>query len=235
MVSALSSSPVGWQFLCRALMLFGGALIASADLASAETPFEPPQALPSDRYSPIWERSPFELKVIGEPTVNLRSFAENLSLAGFSDVEGQITVHLKDKSSGGYIKLTNQTPSDSGIAFDKIVENSDPRLVKVSLRKGSETAQVGYAQDQIAPVQAGVLGAGAAQAASMMGRKPAAAPPGSGAVAPSANPAQDAANQQKSRRRIILPSSASPQSSTTLPNAAAGLASLFLPLSSHPS
>ncbi len=196
-----------------------GGLAYSWAFAAGESPFTPPEQLPTERYTSIWERSPFELKTVAAAITNVRSFAENLDLAGFSDKEGEITIYLKDKTSGAYTKLTNQTPSDSGISFEKIVEDPDPRQVKVSLRKGAETAVVGYSQQQTnAPAGSGLGAPAAAAAQGALGRKPVTPPlpPPTGAMPPPG--ADPAAAQQKSRRRIILPQSA-PQSSFSRPKA----------------
>ena len=188
--------------------MFG--IVAALPLVAQES-FEPPTAMSSDRYTSIWERSPFEKKTTGGVVQTVHSFAENLSLAGFTDDEGLVTVYLKDKTSGEYTKVTSREPSESGISFEKIVEDPDPRLVKVSLRKGTETSEVGYSLEKVAaPVS---QGGGPAAAASALSRKPAAGPQGSSGPPPPAagDPAQQ---QQKSRRRIILPESAPPQAST---------------------
>jgi hypothetical protein len=215
MVQAFPRISRSGRFIRCALIFW--ALACHWAFAAGDGAFAPPEQLPTERYAAIWDRSPFELKTVAAAVTNTRSFAENLALAGFSDKEGQITIYLKDKSSGAYTKLTNETPSDSGIAFDKIVEDPDPRQVKVSLRKGTETALVGYSQEQMnAQGASGLGGGGAAPAPGMLGKKP---PAPSLPAAPGALPppgADPAAAQQKSRRRIILPQSA-PQSSITSP------------------
>ena len=185
--------------------------VAALPLVGQES-FEPPTALSSDRYASIWERSPFEKKTTSGPDLtSAHSFAENLSLGGFTDDQGLVTVYLKDKTSGEYTKITSKEPSASGISFEKIVEDPDPRLVKVSLRKGAETAEVGYSMEKVAAPAS--PNAGPAAAASALSRKPPTGPQGSAVPNPpvGADPAQQ---QQKSRRRIILPESAPPQAST---------------------
>jgi hypothetical protein len=185
-------------------------VVAALPLVAQES-FEPPKALSSDRYTSIWERSPFETKTIPGPALAAHSFAENLSLGGFTDDEGLVTVYLKDKTSGEYTKITSKEPSDSGISFEKIVEDPDPRLVKVSVRKGAETAEVGYSMEKVAAPAS--PNGGPAAAASALSRKPQTGPQGSAGPPPpvGGDPAQQ---QQKSRRRIILPESAPPQAST---------------------
>ncbi|MBU6300838.1 MAG: hypothetical protein KGS60_04740 [Verrucomicrobia bacterium] len=178
---------------------------------AGEGSFQVPESLPAERYAAIWERAPFHLKTVASGPVNTQSFAENLALAGFSEANGVVTVYLKDKSTGEYVELTSQSPHESGIEFDKIVENDDPRQIKVSLRKGAETALVSYSQEQLTPVAAG--GAPGQAAGVLGGRPPGPVPP---AVPAPAN-ADGAANQQKSRRRIILPQAAPPQSSVVKP------------------
>jgi len=200
------------------LVLLSGLPVANG---AGENEFEAPQPLPTERYSPIWERSPFALKVAVGPDVPTRSFAENFALAGLSDVEGQITVYLKDKVSGEYTKLTNQTPSDSGIAFEKIVEDPDPKLVKVSLRKGNETAQVGYSQEPVGVGAGGSAGPSPAQMGTL-GKKPAAIPPGPPSPGSNAPAGADPNAQQKGRRRIILPQAGPPQGSLLTPPAGRG-------------
>jgi hypothetical protein len=180
----------------------------------AQDRFEPPVALAAERYTAIWERAPFTKQTVGAAPGPNHSFAENFALAGLSDVGGQITVYLKDKISGEYTKITNQAPSESGIAFEKIVEHPDPKLVKVRLIQGNESAEVGYALEQTAapaaggngpPAAAGALGARPPGAAA---QRPGASPQRGGAPSGGgAGPATDPTQQQKSRRRIIMPQS----------------------------
>jgi hypothetical protein len=210
MVPALPRNPRRQWIHCSLTLVF----LTSVPLATGagDSELAPPQGMASERYAPIWERSPFALKVVIEPGGPTHSFAENFALAGLSDVEGQITVYLKDKVSGEYLKLINQTASDSGIAFDKIVENPDPKLVKVSLRKGTETAEVGYSQEPTGGV-AGQAGGPGPAAAGALGKRPAAVPPGP--TPTGGPPGGDPNAQQKSRRRIILPQAGAPQTSIT--------------------
>lgn len=201
-------------------------LLVSSVRGQDASGFQPPQPPPVERYAAIWERAPFQLKTVATGPVNTQSFAENLALAGLSDSNGVITVYLKDKTTGEYVELTSQKPTDSGMEFDKIVESDDPRQVKVSLRKGSETAEVGYALEQMTPA----AGPGPGPAGGVLGGRPSA--PIAPVPAPLTNP-DPAANQQKNRRRIILPQSAPPQAFLVDPSSRsfATLAAVGIPFS----
>jgi len=194
----------------RSLTASAAALLLAQFPSAAQTAFEPPEAPPSERFAPIWERSPFTLKTLATgPVASGPSFADSFALAGLSDVGGKVTVYLKNKASGSYLTLTDSDPNpgeDHGIAFVSVLDDTDPRKVRVRLRKGAEVAEVGYAQDQFQTAgSAPAVPPGASSSA--LGR-PAGTP--NALPAPSAQPGTP---PQPSRRRIILPQAGPPQAS----------------------
>lgn len=103
-----------------------------------------PEPLPPNRYAVIWEKSPFALKTAAPALEAGRSFAAELNLAGLADVDGEVTVYLKNSKSGEYLTVTPTATPESDVVLVKINEHEDPQQVSVEVRKGTETATVKY-------------------------------------------------------------------------------------------
>jgi len=209
-----------------ALILLSSRTVA---MGAGDGAFEPPQALPSERYSPIWERTPFALKVTQGLIVASRSFAENFALAGLS--RRRRADHGLPERQGfwRYVKLTNQVASDSGIAFERDCGRSRSAAGQGYPAEGSETATVGYSQEPAGGVPAGGGGPLPVQAGAL-GKKPAGPPGGPPPPGGSDGPGGDPNAQQKSRRRIILPQAGAPQSSISVPPVTRNLLVSWMPL-----
>jgi hypothetical protein len=197
-----------------AVTAVASAVLWTAFPAVSQDTFVPPEAPPAGRFAPIWERSPFTLKTVGEtPLPAGASFGDAFALAGLSDVGGNVTVYLKNKSSGAYLTLSGTgAEPESGIAFVSLLAHDDPRKVKVRLRKGAELAEVGYAPEQFQTAgSAPLTPAGASTSAlgrAAAGPNPASSVPNAGSAAKPGGTAPP-----PTRRRIILPSGGPPQAS----------------------
>ena len=161
-----------------------------------------PEGYPSERYSLIWEKSPFTLSSAAEQPVQA-SFTSNLTLVGLGTINDMPYARLLDKASQQRFTVGAEAPHD-GIELVSVDPSDDPLESSARLRKGGEVGEVRF--DPALLAAASVSAPSPAQQAAA--NKP---PPQRQATA--RNPANQRQAGEKEeiprprRRRVIIPSS----------------------------
>jgi hypothetical protein len=115
-------------FLCLGSVVWG-----------AEADFTPHQ-YEEDRYSLIWERSPF---VVGQPVVASSSVAQRFALTGMAALQDEPVVFVLDRQSLSRIMVTRQ-PNPAGIALVSVERHADPLKSQATIRVGNEVLRISY-------------------------------------------------------------------------------------------
>jgi hypothetical protein len=109
---------------------------------SAQTEGEAiPQPYPTDRYEPIWKKSPFTLSSTAPEAV--AGFAENLALAGVVKINGESYVAVINKATQKR-ELISSKPNPQGIFLAKLESGEEMDKVAVTLQKGDEISVMRY-------------------------------------------------------------------------------------------
>src|ERR1700677_3427445 len=115
-----------WGGLCCAFSLVKGDVL--------------PGGFPADRYSTLWEHSPFTISSIQQEAVP-PGLADKLTLVGLAKVCEEDIVTLLNKESMERIYLRTNT-SPQGLKIVSVELNADPMKACVTIQKGNETARV---------------------------------------------------------------------------------------------
>ena len=129
------------------LLLLGGGLFCALPFAWAGAI---PEGYAVERYSALWEHSPFSLATV-QPQAQ-PSFAQNLALVGIARIEGEDMVTLLNRVSQERFTVGTE-PNADGIAVVSVDTDSDPLKTRVSIRKGSEVATVSFDKGLLALTQ----------------------------------------------------------------------------------
>lgn len=184
----------------HAIALLSAALLAQAAAPSARTVAQEaviPEDYPTERYQPIWEKSPFTLSSAAEePTAG---FASNLVLVGIGAIDDSFYARLLDRTSQQRWSVEQGTPYN-GIELVSVDTHENPEQASVRLKKGAEEAVVRY--------DPAMLTAAAAPTAPVGIPKPPRPNPNPGASANNQPIPQTTTNKIPTprTRRIIIPS-----------------------------
>jgi hypothetical protein len=101
-----------------------------------------PKAFPEDRYLTMWDKNPFQRKVVKIEQA-VESFAKDWALSGISASGGVFTVRIFNKQTGKFERLKQGQP---GGDFQLVSVNYDKDRAKSSVKvsRGSETAELKY-------------------------------------------------------------------------------------------
>lgn len=105
-----------------------------------------PQGYTAERYSALWERSPFTIASAAD-AAPAEPVAAKLVLAGVVKIGSDDIVTLLNKDSQERILVT-QTPNAQGYKLVSVEQNSDPLKVVATLQKGTESIKVRFDPSQ---------------------------------------------------------------------------------------
>ncbi len=178
------------------------ALIAGATALHAEA-FNP-KRYPLDRYSKIWEKSPFEFEIMAEETIEKKEDPfENLRLAGYTAQGDVFSILLYDveNPTDPRIRLKSGDETEEGIQLVEVERGKTFRETKIHLKKGDYVGTVGYDDQRTTGAATGAVGmASQAPAAPPQRPDPRAQQPAQ--QAPPPTPEQQAEAQQN-RNEVI--------------------------------
>lgn len=162
-----------------------------------------PRAHSLDRYSYIWEKSPFTLSSAAEEPV--ANFSDNFALVGHGVIGGKSYARILDKTSQQRFTVAEGEPLN-GIELLSVEFASDPLQSSARVRKGAETGIIRFdpAMLTAAAMPQGVPPPNPAHVQPSAAVPPGASPPA--ITTPNSHqPGQNIPAPR--RRRIIIPSS----------------------------
>ena len=101
-----------------------------------------PSSYPDDRYLTMWDKNPFQRKVIVIEQTR-ESFAKDWALAGISASNGVYTVRLFNKQSGSYARIKQGEPSGD-VRIGAVNYDKDRNKSSVEVARGNEKATLTY-------------------------------------------------------------------------------------------
>jgi len=134
--------------LVTCISLLGSAVLIFPEPASsqeAEIDAAIPKDYPIERYRAVWEKSPFEIVTPPPPPKPKESpqFAKTLSVAGVIEIGDLKNVTIFDRASGEYFVL-GPKKTHQGIRMVSVVNDIDPKKVKVKIAKGKNEGTIGF-------------------------------------------------------------------------------------------
>ena len=136
----------------HSILLFGGlcCIFSSASAAGDEVP----AGFPVERYSVLWQHSPFTIASVQQTEVPA-GFAQNLTVVGIAKIGDKDLVTLLNKQSLERF-IVKAEPNAQGMKVLSVENDSDPLKTSVMLQSGGEIAKVGFdksliQQNQSAP------------------------------------------------------------------------------------
>lgn len=105
---------------------------------------EPPEA---KKYSALWERNPFA--IASAEDAPRPGFAQNLAVVAVAKIGEETLVTLLDRQTQER-HIVDSNNGSQGMRVVSVIMDSDPLKISVILRKGNETATVGFDRTQIA-------------------------------------------------------------------------------------
>ncbi len=193
-----------------------------ATAACAQNQFLP-TAYPVNRYTDVWEKSPFNRVVVKEAASGPKtSFSDSLVLEGVvtDDTRGTVA-YVRDTREDKPIVITSEPTKDHPYRVVSATQDHNPEATKVTITDGSETGEIGFSAQKLTQAIA-VPASAPAQPQNRPGNQPPKREskdlpqnpnPGTGAVVPPVNvtdnpgsgaPALDKMDEPR-RRRVPLP------------------------------
>jgi hypothetical protein len=124
---------------CKFALLLGGSLCSALSFVKADVI---PGGFAVDRYSSLWEHSPFTVSSIQQLVIP-PGFADKLALVGIIKIGSENMVTLFNKDSLERISVsTNSSPE--GMKIVSVELDKDPQKDSVTIQKGDEIAKVKF-------------------------------------------------------------------------------------------
>lgn len=101
-----------------------------------------PYGFTVQRYSPLWQRSPFTIAST-EQAPTAPGFAQNMAVVAIARIGNEDWVTLMDRGTQERFSV-GTTANDQGIKVVSVQTDSDPMKTKVTIQKGAEVATVGF-------------------------------------------------------------------------------------------
>src|SRR5271155_1613230 len=120
-------------------LLLGGSLCSALSSVNADAL---PGGFAVDRYSSLWQHSPFTVSSIQQEAIQ-PGFADKLALVGIAKIGSEDMVELLNKESLERINVST-TSSPQGLKIVSVELNSDPMKDCVTIQKGDEIAKVKF-------------------------------------------------------------------------------------------
>jgi len=116
---------------------------------------EVPAGFPVERYSTLWEHSPFTTSSVQQDSAP-PGFAQNLALVGIARIGDEDVITLLNRQSLERFIVSSARPNKQGLKVVSVSSDADPLKTSVTLQMGGETGKVGFdkvllAQTQSAP------------------------------------------------------------------------------------
>lgn len=194
-------------------------LVAMSSLAEESTT---PVAYPKlEAYAPLWERSLFTTKDLPAPDAPAGpSFADNLSLSGVYELQGEVVALIVDKTTSQVFQAKIGSDNEIGVKVRKIDGEITSAKIRVQLQKGDQVGWVTLS-DGISAVPAETIAPAGVPANAQPGlqtrQMPAAAaaglllppntPPGPAGLAPQAPSLSPESTPPMNRRNAPVPAS----------------------------
>ena len=126
------------------ILLFGGLCCVFSSLCAGEIP----SGFPVERYSSLWEHSPFTIASI-QQEASPAGFAQNLAVVGVAKIGDKDMVTLLNKQSLERVTVTSDSSNAQGMKIVSVAADTDPLKTSVTIQKGSEVAKVGFDKTMI--------------------------------------------------------------------------------------
>jgi hypothetical protein len=118
-------------------------LFSAAWFPPVQASTEVPEAFPASRYDQMMARSPFALATpVAPPTAP--GFAANLYVTGLAKVDGRDFVSISSRDLQTKLSILSGDPAGDGISLVSVQWSDELGKSKVTLRKGAETAVIGF-------------------------------------------------------------------------------------------
>ncbi|MEM9478508.1 MAG: hypothetical protein AAGA58_02475 [Verrucomicrobiota bacterium] len=142
----------------KLLVVAAVALIGMPLLALADSDGFLPQAHAPSRYTATWSSSPFEREILPPPPAApaVNPF-DGFSVAGYFKVGEKYRVTLVDKKNQKKFVTSDPADSEDGMHVIKVTRNgTQPSATMVTLRRGTEEADVGYDSKRVGAAPKGL-------------------------------------------------------------------------------
>lgn len=131
------------------------ALLCVARIAQAG-PVPEPQ--PAEHFSALWQKNPFT--IASTEQVPQAGFAQNLAVVGIAKIGGESIVTVLNKQTQERFTM-DSGGGPQGMKVVSVSMDADPLKASVTIRKGGETATVGFDRALLAMAQSPAPPAGA--------------------------------------------------------------------------
>lgn len=129
---------------------------AGAGISAPNDDFLPENFAPS-RYSSTWSASPFDREIIPPPPAETGPGPfDGLSVSGYYKVGEKFRVTLIDKKNQKTFVTSDPADSDDGLHVVKVTRADRPSGTKVTLRRGTQEAEIGFDSKRVAAAPKGL-------------------------------------------------------------------------------
>jgi len=122
--------------------LYTFVILGLSGISSAAKAGVVPEGYPVERYSALWQRSPFTIASIQQEAVPA-GFASKLALVAVAKIGSEDMAILLDKDSQERINVDSGI-NGKGLKLVSVEPNPDPLKASVTIQKGAEVAKVKY-------------------------------------------------------------------------------------------
>jgi hypothetical protein len=128
--------------------------VIAVTLVHAVPAAEPVEFPKLDAYTSLWERSLFTTKDLPAPDAPAGpSFADNLSLSGVYELQGEVVALIVDKTTSQVFQAKIGSENEIGVKVRKIDGDITSAKVRVQLQKGDQVGWVTLSDGLGAPAE----------------------------------------------------------------------------------
>ncbi len=128
--------------------------VTSVTLVNAVPAAEPVEFPKTEAYAALWERSLFTTKDLPAPDAPAGpSFADNLSLSGVYELQGEVVALIVDKTTSQVFQAKIGSENEIGVKVRKIDGDITSAKVRVQLQKGDQVGWVTLSDGLGAPAE----------------------------------------------------------------------------------
>lgn len=121
-----------------------------------------PEPQPAERYSALWQKNPFTIASVEDAPQ--AGFAQNLAVVGIAKIGGEAIVTVLNKQTQERFTM-DSSGGPQGMKVVSVSMDTDPLKASVTIRKGGETATVGFDRALLAMTQSPAPPAGVTEQA----------------------------------------------------------------------
>jgi hypothetical protein len=126
--------------------------VTAVNLVTAVPAAEPVEFPKRETYASLWERSLFTTKDLPAPDAPAGpSFADNLSLSGVYELQGEVVALIVDKTTSQVFQAKIGSENEIGVKVRKIDGEITSAKIRVQLQKGDQVGWVTLSDGSGAP------------------------------------------------------------------------------------